>query len=376
MRAAMYFGLDVRPSLLRPTGVGTYVFGIADHLPRLAPEHEFTFFSASLRDRYPASRGWAGNVRLVDRRLPVRGLNLAWNRLGWPPLDRLAGRTFDLVHSPNPLLVPCARGKRVVTLHDLFFLKHPELVSGDVRRDFVALVREHVRRADGVLCVSEYTAAEARRLLDVPDEKIAVTPHGIDPVFREEPARDRVDAALRRLALPRGGIVYLGSDEKRKNLVALVMAYLALARRRRAVPPLVLIGPGSEWSQGGTRIGPQIRATGYLARDDVRALFSASAMLVLPSLEEGFGLPVVEAMAAGLPVVCSSGSALSEVAGDAALLVDARDTSALALAIERLLDDEALAGELRCRGRERSKPFDWERTAALTLAFYRKVLGR
>jgi len=262
-----------------------------------------------------------------------------------------------------------------VTVHDLFFLKHPEMVEGEVRRDYVALVRDHVRRADGVLCVSEYTAAETRRLLDVPEEKIAVTPHGVDPAYRLVPPESQVDETLRRLRLPRGGILYVGSAEKRKNLVTLVMAYLTLARRRH-LPPLVLAGPGSGWAQGGSRVGPQIVATGYLEKADVRALMAASSMLVLPSLEEGFGLPVVEAMAAGLPVVCSAGSALAEVAGDAACLVPAQDVNGLARAIERLLEDRALASEMRRRGLERSRRFDWDDTAARTLAFYRQVLGR
>jgi glycosyltransferase involved in cell wall biosynthesis len=370
----MDFGLDVRPTLSRPTGVGTYVLALAERLPGLAPDDRFHFFSASIKERYPA-RAWAPNVRLVDRRLPVHGLNAAWNRVGWPPLDRLVGASLDLVHSPTPLLIPCRKGKRVVTVHDLFFLKHPDMVEGEVRRDYVTLVRDHVRRADGVLCVSEYTASEARRLLDVPEEKIAVTPHGVDPTYREAPPDDRVEEALRRLRLPRGAILYVGSAEKRKNLVTLVMAYMTLARRRR-LPPLVLAGPGSDWAQGGNRVGPQIVATGYLDKSDVRALMAASSMLVLPSLDEGFGLPVVEAMAAGLPVVCSSGAALAEVAGDAACLVDPHDVNGLARAAERLLDDPVLAAEMRRRGLERSRRFDWADTAARTLAFYRKVLGR
>jgi len=370
----MDFGLDVRPTLSRPTGVGTYVLGLVERLPALAPEDRFHFFSASVKERYPP-RAWPSNVRLVDRRLPVRGLNTAWNRLGWPPLDRLVGAPLDLVHSPTPLLVPCRRGKRVVTLHDLFFLKHPDMVEGETRRDFVSLVRDHVRRADGVLCVSEYTAAEARRLLDIPEEKIAVTPHGVDPLYRSSPPEDRVDESLRRLRLPRGAVLYVGSAEKRKNLVTLVMAYMTLARRRR-LPPLILAGPGTDWAQGGNRVGPQIVATGYLDKADLRALLAASALLALPSLEEGFGLPVVEAMAAGLPVVCSSGSALAEVAGDAALLVDPHDVNGLAHAIERVIEDRTLAADLRRRGLERSLRFDWQETAARTLAFYRKVLGR
>ena len=370
----MEFGLDVRPSLSRPTGVGTYVLGLAERLPALAPEDRFTYFSASLRERYPA-RDWGPNVRLVDRRIPVRGLNAAWNRLGWPPIDRLVDRSLDLVHSPTPLLIPCKRGRRIVTLHDLFFLKHPELVEGETRRDFVTLVRDHVKRADGVICVSEYTASEARRLLDVPDEKIAVTPHGVDPVFRHEPHTQQVDETLRRLRLPRGGILYVGSSEKRKNLVTLVMAYMTLGRRRR-LPPLVLAGPGSDWAQAGSYSGPQIVATGYLERADVRSLMAASAALVLPSLEEGFGLPVVEAMAAGLPVVCSRDTALAEVAGDAASLVDPHDVNGLAHAVERVLEDRSLAAELRRKGLERSRAFEWSTTAERTLAFYRKVLGR
>jgi glycosyltransferase involved in cell wall biosynthesis len=370
----MEFGLDVRPSLSRPTGVGTYVLGLLERLPALAPDDRFTYFSASFKDRYP-TRSWPPNVRLVDRRIPVHGLNASWNRLGWPPLDRLVDRPLDLVHSPTPLLIPCKRGRRIVTLHDLFFLKHPELVDGETRRDFVKLVRDHVKRADGVICVSEYTASEARRLLDVPDEKIAITPHGVDPVFREEPPAAQVDDTLRRLRLPRGGILYVGSSEKRKNLVTLVMAYMTLSRRRR-LPPLVLAGPGSDWAQGGSRVGPQIVATGYLERAEVRALMAASAALVLPSLEEGFGLPVVEAMAAGLPVVCSRGSALAEVAGEAASLVDPHDVNGLAHALERVLEDRPFAAELRRRGLERSRAFEWTTTAERTLAFYRKVLGR
>jgi glycosyltransferase involved in cell wall biosynthesis len=248
--------------------------------------------------------------------------------------------------------------------------------DAEIRRDYVELVRDHARRADGVLCVSEHTASEARRLLDVPPEKIGVTPLGVDPDFREPVSEDDVEATLRRLRLPRGGILYVGSEEKRKNLVSLVMAYLSLARRRPEVPALILAGPGSSWAQGGTRVGPQIRATGYLLRDDLRALMAASSVLVLPSLEEGFGLPVVEAMAAGLPVVCSRGSALEEVAGDAAALVEPGDASALASAIEGLLDDPDAAEALRRRGLERSQRFDWQDTAARTLAFYQKVLGQ
>src|SRR5439155_18369908 len=267
----------------------------------------------------------------------VRALNFAWNRLGWPSLDMLARVHFDLVHSPHPLLVPARKAKHIVTIHDLFFLKHPEMTEAEIRRDYAPLVAKHVRRADGVICVSEHTASEARLLLDVPAGKIAVIPNGIDPLFRLPIAEEAVEAILSRRRLPRGALLYIGTDEKRKNLVNLAMAYIGLAGRRTGIPPLVMVGPGPEWAQGGTIYGPQIRATGYLETREIRALMAASVALVLPSLEEGFGLPVVEAMAAGLPVVCSRGSALEEVAGDAALFVNPLDTSSIANGIETIL---------------------------------------
>jgi glycosyltransferase involved in cell wall biosynthesis len=370
----MNFGFDLRPSLSRPTGVGAYVLSLARRLPGLAPQDRFVYFSASLKERYPAT-SWPPNVTMVDRRLPVQALNLAWNRLGFPALDRLVGVPLDLVHSPHPLIVPGKRAKHVVTLHDLFFLKHPELTQAEIRRDYVPLVRDHVKRADGVICVSEHTASEARIILDVPAAKIAVIPNGVDPAYREAISDDEVNAVLSRRRLPRGALLYVGSDEKRKNLVNLAMAYMALGRGRHRVPPLILVGPGSHWAQGGTISGPQILATGYMETREIRALMAASVALVLPSLEEGFGLPVADAMAAGLPVVCSKGSALEEVAGGAATLVNPMDTASIARGMERLLEDREQAALQRQLGLEQSRKFDWGTAASQTLDFYRRVLA-
>jgi len=184
-----------------------------------------------------------------------------------------------------------------------------------------------------------------------------------------------VDAVLSRRRLPRGALLYVGSEEKRKNLVNLAMAYMGLARRGTRVPPLILVGPGSHWASGGAIAWPRIHATGYLETREIRALMAASTALVLPSLEEGFGLPVAEAMAAGLPVVCSRGSALEEVAGGAATLVDPLNTRSIADGIERILHDPGLAAEQRRKGLEQSRLFDWDQATSLTLEFYRRVLA-
>jgi len=374
MRRSMNIALDMRPALARPTGVGAYILALARRLPLLAPADHFYLFSASLKDRFPAEV-WPKNATLVDRPVPVKALNYAWNRLHWPALDRLVGASLDLIHSPHPLIVPGRNVRHIVTLHDLFFLKHPDMTDAEVRRDYAPLVRDHVKRADGVICVSEYTAREAQLLLDVKKEKIAVIPNGIDPAYRAPVTEAEVAEVLARHQLPRGAILYVGSQEKRKNLVNLAMAYLGLSRRRRRLPPLLMVGPGPEWTQGGSVFGSQITATGYMETREIRALMAASSLLVLPSLEEGFGLPVAEAMAAGLPVVCSRGSALEEVAGGAATLVDPLDAGSIAAGIEKVLESPSLAESQRQRGLEWSRQFDWDAAAQKTLDFYRRVLA-
>jgi alpha-1,3-rhamnosyl/mannosyltransferase len=261
-----------------------------------------------------------------------------------------------------------------VTLHDLFFLEHPDLTHAEIRRDYSPLVREHTRRADGIICVSEHTASEAVRLLDLPREKLTVIPNGVDPIYRSQPAPEEVDQLLTRLRLPLGGFLYVGSTEPRKNLKNLVAGHDDLARRRPDTPPLILVGPDARWASEHGLDARATRAIGYLERVEVRALMAASRALVMPSLQEGFGLPVAEAMAAGLPVVCSRGSALEEVAGEAACFIDPLDPASIALAMEGLLDEPSRAHELRQKGLARSQAFDWDRATAQTLDLYQRVL--
>src|SRR5688572_29672749 len=189
--ARMNIGLDLRPSLARPTGVGSYVLALARRLPALAPEDRFFLFSASLRHRYP-EREWPANAKLVDRRLPVRLLNYAWHRAQWPPLDRLVGAPLDLTHSPHPLLLPATTAKRTVTRHDLSSRKHTDRAAAEIGSDNATAGREPVRKADGVICVSEHAVSEAQSLLDVPRSKIAVIPYGIDPANQTRMAAEEV----------------------------------------------------------------------------------------------------------------------------------------------------------------------------------------
>ena len=369
----MRIALDVRPALSHPTGVGVYIGALSQALPRLAPESRFTLFTSSLRERWthPVTEQ---NVDVVDRRLPVRMLNFAWNRLSWPPIEQVCGREFDIVHSPHALLIPSRRSRRIISIHDLFFYKHPEMTGGEVRRDYASLVADHARRSQGIICPSEHTAGDVEKLLNVPRQRICVTPYGVDPAFRREPPAEQVEEVLTHLGVSRGCILYVGSDEPRKNLDRLIEAYRKLAAKRRDVPPLVLVGPDEKRSSG-PREGPRIVSTGYLHTHEIRSLMSAASCLVLVSLEEGFGFTVVEAMAAGLPVVCSRGSSLGEVAGAAAEFVDPLDTGAIAAALDAVLASPDRARALRSLGLERSRLFEWDITAQRTLDFYRQVMG-
>ena len=369
----MRVALDVRPALARPTGVGVYIGALARVLPRLDPGSHFTLFTASLRERW-TEPAFAPNVDIVDRHIPVRALNLAWNRLSWPPIEALCGREFDLVHSPHALLTPARKAKRIISIHDLFFFKHQEMTAGEIRRDYAPLVEDHARRADGIICPSEHTAKDVERLLKVPRDRICVTRYGLDQSFRQNPSPQQVEAVLRRLNIPRGSILYVGSEEPRKNLSGLIAAHQALVTQWPEAPALVLVGPSAAYSSASGQTA-RVMSTGYLETDEIRCLMAASACLVLASLEEGFGFTVLEAMAAGLPVVCSRGSSLSEIAGDAAEFVDPLDRTAIVKALELVLTNEERALDLRAKGLERSRMFDWSATCEATLQFYRKVLG-
>jgi alpha-1,3-rhamnosyl/mannosyltransferase len=257
-----------------------------------------------------------------------------------------------------------------MTICDLYFLKHPGQTSAEIRRDYAPLAAAHVGRADGVICISAFTAMETKRLLSVDDSRLAVIPLGVDPFWRQPASPAEIEAAVARLGLARGFVLYIGSGEPRKNLPRLIEAHRDLASRRPGTPPLLLLGPGEGWARAGT---PPVVATGWLPAIEARALMAAAALLVLPSLEEGFGLTAAEAMAAGVPVVCSRGSALDEVAGDAAERVDPLDPRSIADGMAHVLDDPRHADALRQRGLERSRRFDWDLVAQQTLEFYRRV---
>ena len=374
--------LDYRPALREPSGVGEYAYQLARALLAAFPPEgpnqplDLTLFSSSWKDRIDRDADLE-RARIVDRRVPVRLLNLAWHRLEWPPVEALTGGRFDVAHSPHPLLLP-SRAARVVTIHDLYFFTHPERSKAEIRRDYPVLARDHAHRADRIIVPSQFTALEVERRLEVPADRISVCPHG------------RPDWTARAAPPPDGGyILFLGTLEPRKNVGGLLDAYerlLSLSgsadghRVRRRWPELVLAGRPTEearpWLERIARppLRGLVRHAGYVDPSHRRALYEGACVVVQPSFEEGFGFPVLEAMTAGVPVVAASRGALPEVLGDAGLLVDPDEPGQMASAIARMLDDEELAAACAARGVMRSRRFDWQQTAHRVYEAYGRAL--
>jgi glycosyltransferase involved in cell wall biosynthesis len=284
----------------------------------------------------------------------------------------------DLFHATDHLLPYFRRIKSVFTLHDLIFLFHPETHKPLNRWFLTLMMPRFLRAADAVIAVSECTKRDAIRFYGIPEEKITVIYEGVNPRFR--PASPEAIAAVRaRYNLPEHFILYVGTIEPRKNLTALLEAFHHLLATHDL--RLVFVGKKGWLYEGFFRrlreLGLEDRVifTGYVPDEDLPAIYSAADLFVFPSLYEGFGLPVLEAMACGTPVVCSNTSCLPEVAGDAALLVDPADVRALAGAMERALTDEALRVTLRARVMGKARGFTWEQAAQKTLMVY-QALGR
>ncbi|MFW5691505.1 MAG: glycosyltransferase family 4 protein, partial [Chloroflexota bacterium] len=279
---------------------------------------------------------------------------------------------LDLLHSVD--FIPPHRGARrhVITVHDLTFLHYPQHKDRAARRYYNDQIAWAVRRADHILAVSEATRQDLITMLSVPADRITVQPHGVDPRYQPQSVE-----AVRLLGLPNTYLLHVGTLEPRKNIPALLDAYTRLDDP----PPLVLAGQvGWLFDETLARI-KQMQAdhVPVILRDDIAdaalpALYSGALALVIPSFYEGFGLPALEAMACGTPVIASNTSSLPEVVGDAGRLIDPQDVEALAGALRVATTDAGWRGEASTRGLARAAAFTWARSARIALDVYHRVL--
>ncbi|MFN2490206.1 MAG: glycosyltransferase family 4 protein [Actinomycetota bacterium] len=349
--------LDVGPLLDPPTGVGRYTRELARNLELVGVD---------LR-RYEVALRGPREATTARWRLPARAVRLAWRHLDRPAIGGLVGGV-DVVHGTNFVLPALGGVPGVVTVHDLSYLRNDTFPGGKRLR---ALVPWSIRRAARVLCPTQAIAAEVEERYAVGASKVVVTHEGVSPVFFG--AQPLGESALARLGIAGPFVLAVGTIEPRKNLAMLLEAWRRASRHLRGWT-LVLAG-AKGW-------GPELPETpgvvplGWVGDETLPGLLAAAELFCYPSLYEGFGLPPLEAMAAGTPALVGRYRAVDEVLGEAALSVDPSDPDAIADALVSLVADDNLRRKFVRAGRARASTYTWERTALATARAYREACGR
>lgn len=369
----MKIAIDAYPALFQSGGVSRYAKALISALAEAEESYQrLVLFYNQFRKFGPAWK--PDSVKCLTRQFfcPRRLLQGLWNHMKWPPIEYFCG-PLDVFHGLHFVLPVARRARRIVTVHDLTYLKYPnyflnrDLNEQGYRRELPL----GLERTDVVIAVSQKTKEDLIELMKFPEERIRVIYEGVESRFLKHVEGKGAKLIREGYGLTRPYIVYLvGTPEPRKNLMNTVAAV------RKAAPDLtlVLIGPKDSFRMllGGD--DRNIKFTNVVPDSNLPALLSGAKISLYPSLYEGFGLPVLESMACGVPVITSNKGALPEVAGDAALLVNPEDVESITAAILELLSNEDLKNNLKASGIERAAQFTWQKTAAKTLSLYRELI--
>jgi glycosyltransferase involved in cell wall biosynthesis len=364
-------GIDARK--LADFGIGSYLQGLLGELALLLPDEEVVLFVA------PEGRSLLPELPEAWRILEVEARGYSVREQISIPSAALRAR-LALLHVPHyviPLLYP---GRIVVTIHDIIHVLFPEFLPNQLAFAYARfLIRAAVKRSQRVITVSQTTADDLRRLFGASSERLEVIPNGVHQEFltRGDPVQD--DLLRARLGVTKPYLLHVGNHKPHKNAEGVLKAYqLLVGEGVREVPPLVLAGgfaPDGPFARhaAGMGLSTRVRCLGHLERSELAALFRGAAIFIYPTLYEGFGLPVLEAMACGTPVVAGDVAAVREVTGDSALRVNPRDVTEIAGAVRRILEQPELQASLSERGRTHASRYHWRRTAQATLTVYREV---
>lgn len=375
----MRIGVDYTAAVWQGAGIGRYTRELMRATVGRAPELSFHLFYAARG--LPTSAPYVAELRALCTAHPnvtahpiplsPRLLTILWQRLRLPlPAEAMVG-PLDLLHAPDFVLPP-TRARTLLTIHDLTFLVRPECAEAGLRRYLSRAVPRALRRADTVLVDSQATANDLARLLGIAGPRVRLLYPGVDARFRPLPAAELAPVRA-RLRLPAAFVLFVGTLEPRKNLPRLVQAFAQLSH-----PELTLVIAGRRgWLYEETfalveqlALQDRVRFLDFVADQDLPALYNLARAFVYPSLYEGFGLPVLEALACGVPVVTAASSSLLEVAGAAAILVDPHDVGAIADGITRALAEQE---QLRAAGPLQARRFSWATSAQTLIDCYRAL---
>jgi len=373
--------IDARNLVFERKWAGTtlYTLRLVESLKRVAPSHEYTlyfnFFRGRLAGRVPRLKGLHVRTRVL--RMPRKYADKLCDDYHFP-IDLVTG-PFDILHGPAYELLYHRGGRSVVSIPDLTFHLHPDWLGSEWREHFIQDVRSSLERADLFITISNFIKGEMIEHLEIPGEKIVVTHLGVEGRFTPHGADGERRVLINRYGLSRPYLLSVATQEPKKNLPVLLQAYRILADRLPDPPRLVLVGKRG-WETPGIReeidakgLGRLAIVLGYATMEDLPRLYRHAEIFLFPSIYEGFGLPLLEAMASGCPVAASNAASIPEITGDAAVLFDPHDPEAMAVRIEEILKDRERRMELSQRGIERAKSFTWEETARKTLEAYKRL---
>lgn len=363
------------------SGPGWYLTRLLDPLSRILEEDKVVVW---MNNPTPEERARVPENRFVSvnaTHYPWAALKLTWNTLGTPSADGLMGRPADLYFYPNYLPLPQKQGKRIVFIHDTTFLTDPAMASQSSRSMGISLEKE----AEGIdlfLTPSDHNRRELlQRFRGIPDAKVRVVPHGLSDAFRRPAPAEAVGKVREKYGLSRPYFLFVGTLEPRKNLLRLVHAFLLFKQKVRGDHELILAGPrgwvGEEFMHLilSPQVKDKIRWLDYVPEADMPALYSGAKAFLYPVLKEGFGLPLLESMGCGTPVVCSNAAAIPEVVGDGAWMVDPLKVEDWTQAFRRAVEDPAFLDVLKDRGRARVGLFPLDQTARQTLAAFKLAVS-
>ncbi|MBE7557115.1 MAG: glycosyltransferase family 4 protein [Anaerolineales bacterium] len=376
----MHIGLNAHLLSLsqsyRGAGISWYIFNLLKNLARMSPDFCYSAFLSDRAFQEPA-------LALHLSRLPTQhpAVRILWEQFIQPLALRQAG--VDLLHAlafVAPLAAPCPF---VVTVYDLSFLRYPEAFRPFNRWYLRQFTANSVKRARAVIAISESTRQDVINLLGAPPERVHTIYCGADEQFRPLPAAE-IAAFKAARGLPDTFVLFLGTLEPRKNMDGLIRAYALWREQEPSAPPLIIAG-GKGWYYRhifslveSLNLTDTVRFANYVPQSELPLWYNAASLFVYPSHFEGFGLPVLEAMACGTPVITSTASSLPEVTGTdgAACLVNPADSEALAEAMRHIMADRDLRAGMAQQGLDRAAGFRWDKTAQETVAVYRKALSR